>query len=40
LTSFSSSSKIEHGNYHINIGKHNIVYIVEDTALSLKDYVY
>ncbi|MEO2682808.1 sensor histidine kinase, partial [Clostridium butyricum] len=33
------SSKIEHGNYHINIGKHNIVYIVEDTALSLKDYV-
>ncbi|MDU7711211.1 MAG: two-component regulator propeller domain-containing protein [Clostridium butyricum] len=33
------SSKIEHGNYHINIGKYNIVYIVEDTALSLKDYV-
>lgn len=33
------TSKIEHGNYHIDIGKHNIVYIVEDTALSLKDYV-
>lgn len=33
------TSKIEHGNYHINISEHNIVYIVEDTALSLKDYV-
>lgn len=33
------TSKIEHGNYNINIEPHNIVYIVEDTALSLKDYV-
>lgn len=33
------TSKIEHGNYNINIESHNIVYIVEDTALSLKDYV-
>lgn len=33
------SSKIEHGNYHINIEPHDIVYIVEETALSLKDYV-
>ena len=33
------TSKIEHGNYNISIEAHNIVYIVEDTALSLKDYV-
>ncbi|MDO5517198.1 MAG: two-component regulator propeller domain-containing protein [Clostridium sp.] len=33
------SSKIEHGNYHIKIEKNDIVYIVEETVLSLKDYV-
>ena len=33
------SSKIEHGNYHIDVAPHDIVYIVEETALSLKDYV-
>lgn len=33
------TSKIEHGNYTINVSLENIVYIVEDTALSLKDYV-
>ncbi len=33
------TSKIEHGNYTINVSRQNIVYIVEDTALSLKDYV-
>ena len=33
------SSKIEHGNYTLNIDKNDIVYVVEETALSLKDYV-
>lgn len=33
------SSKIEHGNYKLQIEKNDIVYIVEETALSLKDYV-
>lgn len=33
------SSKIEHGNYNLQIEKNDIVYIVEEAALSLKDYV-
>lgn len=33
------TSKVEHGNYNINIQKNDIVYIVEETALSLKDYI-
>lgn len=33
------SSKIEHGNYNIRIEKNDIVYIVEETVLALKDYI-
>lgn len=33
------SSKIEHGSYKINLKEQNIVYIVEEAALSLKSYV-
>ena len=33
------TSKIEHGKYNINIKKNDIVYIVEEAALSLKDYI-
>ena len=33
------SSKIENGNYNIVLKKEDIVYIVEETALSMKDYI-
>ena len=33
------SSKIESGSYKLNIEKHDIVSLVEDTALSLKAYI-
>lgn len=32
-------SKFDHGSYKINLAKENIVYVVEEAALSLKDYV-
>lgn len=32
-------SKIEDGNYNINISSWDIINVVEDTALSLKDYI-
>lgn len=33
------TSKIEHGSYNLNIEKVNIVYIVEEAALSLREYI-
>lgn len=33
------TEKIENGNYKINIAEHDIVYVVEESALTLKDYV-
>lgn len=33
------TEKIENGNYKINIDDHDIVYIVEEAALTLKDYI-
>lgn len=32
-------SKVEYGNYNLNIKLQDIVYIVEETALGLKDYI-
>lgn len=33
------TTKVEHGKYMINIQEEDIVYIVEEAALSLKDYI-
>ena len=33
------SSKIEHGSYNINIEEIDIVYVVEEAALSMKEYI-
>lgn len=33
------TSKVEHGNYNINVKENDIVYIVEEAALSLKEYI-
>ena len=33
------TSKIAHGNYKLNIEKNDIVYLVEEAALSLKDFI-
>lgn len=32
-------SKFEHGSYKINLKEENIIYVVEEAALSLKDYI-
>lgn len=34
-----NTSKIEAGNYKLNIGEYDIVYLVEELALSMKDYI-
>ncbi|MGL6107151.1 MAG: ligand-binding sensor domain-containing protein [Romboutsia sp.] len=39
INNIIDTSKIEHGNYEINIKENDIVYIVEETVLGLKDYV-
>ncbi|WP_438653156.1 ligand-binding sensor domain-containing protein [Romboutsia sp.] len=39
INNIIDTSKIEYGNYKINVKEENIVNIVEETALSLKDYV-
>ncbi|MGL5316104.1 MAG: ligand-binding sensor domain-containing protein [Peptostreptococcaceae bacterium] len=39
INNIIDTSKIEHGNYEINIKENDIVYIVEEAALGLKDYV-
>ena len=33
------TSKIDHGNYNLHIEKNDIVYLVEEAALSLKDFI-
>lgn len=33
------TSKIESGSYKLNMKKHDIVYLVEEVALSMKDYI-
>lgn len=39
INNIIDTSKIEYGNYKIDIKKNDIVYIVEETCLSLKDYI-
>lgn len=39
INNIIDTSKVENGNYKINIKDENIVYIVEEAALSLKDYI-
>ncbi|MGL5346223.1 MAG: ligand-binding sensor domain-containing protein [Peptostreptococcaceae bacterium] len=39
INNIIDSSKIEHGNYEMNMKMNDIVYIVEETSLALKDYV-
>ena len=39
INNIIDNSKIEHGNYRINIKDENIVYIVEEAVLTLKDYI-
>ncbi len=39
INNIIDTSKIEHGSYKINIKEEDIVYIVEETALGLKDYI-
>ena len=39
INNIIDTSKIEHGSYEINIKEYDVVYIVEETSLALKDYV-
>lgn len=39
INNIIDTNKIEHGNYKINLDKYDIVYIVEEGALGLKEYV-
>ena len=39
INNIIDTSKIEHGSYEMNMKMNDIVYIVEETALALKDYV-
>lgn len=39
INNIIDTSKIEHGSYKINIKEEDIVSIVEETALGLKDYI-
>ena len=39
INNIIDTNKVEHGNYQIDIKEENIVYIVEEAALSLKDYI-
>ena len=39
INNIIDNSKIEHGNYRLNIKDENIVYIVEESVLTLKDYI-
>lgn len=39
INNLIDGSKIENGNYKINLEDNDIVYIVEEAALSLKDYI-
>lgn len=39
INNIIDTTKVEHGSYKINIKDEDIVYIVEEVALSLKDYI-
>ncbi|AOR24009.1 ligand-binding sensor domain-containing protein [Clostridium taeniosporum] len=39
INNIIDTNKIESGRYEINLEKHDIVYLVEETSLSLKDYI-
>lgn len=39
INNIIDTNKIEHGNYKINLDEHDIVYIVEEAALGLKEYI-
>lgn len=39
INNLIDTEKIENGNYKIDIADHDIVYIVEEAALTLKDYI-
>ena len=39
INNIIDTAKIESGSYQLNIREHDIVYIVEETTLSLKDYI-
>ncbi|WP_286184069.1 HAMP domain-containing sensor histidine kinase [Clostridium sp. CCUG 7971] len=39
INNIIDTNKIEHGNYKINLDKYDIVYIVEEAALGLKEYI-
>ncbi|WP_235900865.1 ligand-binding sensor domain-containing protein [Inconstantimicrobium porci] len=39
INNLIDTEKIENGNYNIDIADHDIVYIVEEAALTLKDYI-
>lgn len=39
INNIIDTTKAQHGNYRINIKDEDIVYIVEEAALSLKDYI-
>lgn len=39
INNIIDTTKVEHGKYQINMKDENIVYIVEEAALSLKDYI-
>lgn len=39
INNIIDTTKAQHGNYQINIKDEDIVYIVEEAALSLKDYI-
>lgn len=39
INNIIDTNKIEHGSYKINLDKYDIVYIVEEAALGLKEYI-
>lgn len=39
INNIIDTSKVEHGNYHIDLRDEDIVYIVEEAALDMKDYI-
>ena len=39
INNIIDTSKIENGSYQLNIEEHNIVYVVEEAALSLSEYI-
>ncbi|MDV4151466.1 two-component regulator propeller domain-containing protein [Clostridium sp. AL.422] len=39
INNIIDTSKIEAGSYRLDIKEHNIVYLVEDVVLSMKDYI-